>query len=414
MGFQTGLSGLNAASRNLDVIGHNVANANTYGAKASRAEFADMYANSMNGTGNNHIGIGVRLATVTQQFTPGNITPTDNPMDLAINGAGFFQVADARGALMYTRNGQFQVDREGYVTTSDGMKLLGYGATVDGQIVPSQAGPIKLPTAGLEPRKTSSIAMELNLDPRQPEIDPAVAFDPDDPESYNNATSMTLFDTKGQPVAATFYFRKNDTGDWDVYATANGEQVNGGNVLTNIQFPEDGSAPSQPTGSVALTIPATAPDSSGETLQIDDIALDLRHLTEYAANFAVTDQRQDGYAPGQLAGIDIDENGVVLARYTNRQSKPAGQVELANFRNPQGLQPMGGNNWVVTHASGGPVLGTPGDGNLGLLQSGALEESNVDLTAELVNMITAQRHYQANAQTIKTEDQLMQTIVNLR
>ena len=373
-----------------------------------------MYANSMNGTGNNHIGIGVRLATVTQQFTPGNITPTDNPMDLAINGAGFFQVADARGALMYTRNGQFKVDREGYVTTSDGMKLLGYGATVDGQIVPSQAGPIKLPTAGLEPRKTSSIAMELNLDPRQPEIDPAVAFDPDDPESYNNATSMTLFDTKGQPVVATFYFRKNDAGDWDVYATANGEQVNGGNALTNIQFPEDGSAPSQPTGSVALTIPATAPDSSGETLQIDDIALDLRHLTEYAANFAVTDQRQDGYAPGQLAGIDIDENGVVLARYTNRQSKPAGQVELANFRNPQGLQPMGGNNWVVTHASGGPVLGTPGDGNLGLLQSGALEESNVDLTAELVNMITAQRHYQANAQTIKTEDQLMQTIVNLR
>ena len=420
MSFQQGLSGLNASSRNLEVIGNNVANANTYGAKSARAEFADVYANSMNGVGNNDVGIGVQLATVAQQFTQGNITTTSNPMDLAINGSGFFQVSDGKNPAMYTRNGQFKIDSNGFIVNDQSLKLLGYSATPQGVIVPSKAGPIQLPTAGINPQATSTIKMEMNLDARSAVTTPAAGgINFNDPTTYNNATSVTVYDAKGQDVALTYYFQKTATDQWNVYATANGTSVStdaAGNPLpiTTIQFPANGSAPIAPAGTVAVNVPSTSPAGGGTTLPIPNIQLDLSGATEYGASFGVTNLTQNGYAPGQLSGITIDKSGVLMARYTNGQSKPAGQIEIADFRNPQGLQPMGGNAWSATYASGNPVVGVPGDGNLGVLQSGALEESNVDITAELVNMITAQRAYQANAQTIKTQDQVLQTLVNLR
>jgi flagellar hook protein FlgE len=227
-----------------------------------------------------------------------------------------------------------------------------------------------------------------------------------------------VYDAKGQNVALTYYFQKSATDTWNVFVTANGTPINGTALAplpsTTISFPANGSAPTAPIGPVAIDIPASVNSVGAQTLPMTGVLLDLDGATQYGAGFGVTDLTQDGYAPGQLTGISIESNGVVMARYSNGQSKPAGQIELATFRNPQGLQPQGGNSWARSFASGDPIIGVPGQGNLGVLQSGALEESNIDLTAELVSMITAQRTYQANAQTIKTQDQVMQTLVNLR
>ncbi|MGK2898562.1 MAG: flagellar hook protein FlgE [Burkholderiaceae bacterium] len=417
MSFQQGLSGLNASSKNLEVIGNNVANANTIGAKASRAEFGDMYASAINGTS---IGIGVNLQAVTQQFTQGNITTTDNPLDLAINGTGFFEVSNGSQTL-YTRNGQFQADKDGFLTTNTGLKLVGYPAAKDGTIQPGGAVPLQLPTGGVDPNPTSKVTIQMNLDARKATTLPATTpqIDFTDAKTYNDATSVTVFDAKGQDVALTYYFQKSATDTWNVYATANGASVNvdgAGNPLpiTTINYPSNGGAPTSPLGTVPFDIPSTTNAAGATTLPITGVALDLTGSTQFGSGFGVTSMAQDGYAAGQLTGVTVENSGIVMATYSNGQAKPAGQLELATFRNPQGLSPLGGNLWARSYASGDPTVGTPGSGNLGALQAGALEDSNTDLTAELVDMITAQRVYQANAQTIKTQDQVLQTLVNLR
>lgn len=427
MSFQQGVSGLTAAGRNLEVIGNNVANASTVGAKSSRAEFADIYARAVTG-GANNIGIGVSLAAVTQQFSQGSISSTDNPLDLAINGGGFFQLKDLNGSLQYSRNGQLQVDRDGYIANSQGSRLLGYPANEQGTLVPGQAQPLTLPTAGIKPSVTGNVTLELNLDARakvtrDPSVTPVIDFS--DARTYNSATSVNVFDAKGQEVALTYFFQKTSADSWSVYAAANGMAVNpdgSGNPqpITTLTFPGDGSAPinqadpTRPFGLVNFDVPATSSAQGSVTEPISGIELDLGSITQYGAIFGVTNVTQDGFPPGQLSNISIQPNGIVLATYTSGQSTPIGQVELATFRNVQGLRPLGGNTWGSTFDSGDPVLGTPGSGNLGIIQSGAVEESNVDLTSELVNMMVAQRIYQANAQTIKTQDSVLQTLVNLR
>ncbi|HEY9239495.1 MAG TPA: flagellar hook protein FlgE [Burkholderiaceae bacterium] len=417
MSFQQGLSGLNASSKNLEVIGNNVANANTIGAKSSRAEFGDMYASAINGTA---IGIGVNLQAVTQQFTQGNITTTDSSLDLAINGNGFFEVSNGSQTL-YTRNGQFQADKDGFLTTNTGLKLVGYPAAIDGTIQPGAAVPLQLPTGGVAPNPTTGITIEMNLDARKATTLPATApqIDFTNAKTYNDATSVTVFDAKGQDVALTYYFQKAATDTWNVYATANGASVNvdgGGNPLpiTTVSFPPNGSAPTAPAGTVPFDVPSTTNAAGAATLPITGVALNLSGATQFGSGFGVTNMTQDGYAAGLLTGVSVEKSGIVMATYSNGQAKAAGQLELATFRNPQGLTPLGGNMWARSYASGDPTVGTPGTGNLGALQAGALEESNTDLTGELVDMITAQRVYQANAQTIKTQDQVLQTLVNLR
>ncbi|MCV2367374.1 flagellar hook protein FlgE [Roseateles oligotrophus] len=453
MSFQQGLSGLNAAAKNLDVIGNNIANAGTYGAKSSRAEFKEVYAGALGGGQGSPIGIGVTLSTVAQQFTQGNVTATDNPMDLAINGGGFFQVGDGKNPVSYTRNGQFKVSQEGYIVNGEGLKLLGYPADTAGVIQPGLAQTLRLPTSGISPQPTTAVKMEFNLDSRASfsgkTADPGINLK--DAKTYNNATSMTAYDAKGQSVAVTFYFQKAqpltgplssdptipldplETTKWNVFATANGEFFTKGadgnpstitpadpaavpptvarmvSPYTTLEFDPKGGKPIVPTKELPLYIPAT-----GNTLEIVGASLNMLGASENGSGFGVTNLTQDGYAPAQLTGIVIEGTGTVTARYSNGQSKPAGQVELANFINPQGLQPLGGNRWARTLTSGEAVVGVAGDGNLGRIQAGALEESNIDLTAELVNMVTAQRAYQASAQTIKTQDQVLQTIVNLR
>ncbi len=418
MSFQQGLSGLNASSKNLEVIGNNIANANTYGAKSSRAEFADVYANAVGGT-SNAVGIGTTVAAVAQQFNQGNVTTTDNPLDIAISGAGFFQVSSSGGAVSYSRNGQFKVDRDGFIVNNQAQRLMGYPADATGTIIPGTASALQMPTGGITPATTTRIDMEMNLDSRSAVTLPGAGAPIDfaDPTTYNNATSQTVYDEKGQNVALTYYFQKAGTDTWNVYVAANGVPIltAGGNpaASTTITFPPGGGAPTAPVGPVTLDIPAIA-GAVFTTEPIPGVALSLSGATQYGSQFGVTDLSQDGYSAGQLIGVQIEGNGVINARYSNGQTKPAGQLELATFANPQGLTPTGGNAWTRSYASGDPIVGVPGDGNLGVLQAGALEESNVDLTAELVNMITAQRVYQANAQTIKTQDQIMQTIVNLR
>jgi flagellar hook protein FlgE len=420
MSFQQGLSGLNATSKNLEVIGNNVANANTFGAKASRAEFADMYANALSGAGTTSIGIGVQLQAVSQQFTQGNVSATSNAMDLAINGGGFFQVTDGANPALYSRNGQFKVDREGYVVNNDGLRLVGYPADATGVILPGNASALRLPTSGIEPSATAEIEMELNLDSRAAVTAPAVgpAIDFTDPTTYNSATSMTVYDALGQDIALTYYFQKSATDTWNVFVTANGTPLAGTAAAplasTTLTFPATGGAPTAPVGPVTIDIPASTNANGALTRAITGVQLDLDGARQFGSAFGVTSLVQDGYAPGQITGVSVESNGILMARYSNGQNRPAGQIELATFRNPQGLQPLGGNAWARSFASGEPIVGVPGEGNLGVLQSGALEESNVDLTAELVNMMTAQRIYQANAQTIRTQDQVLQTLVQLR
>lgn len=418
MSFQQALSGLNGASSNLDVIGNNIANANTYGSKESRAEFSDMYANALSGSSGVNIGIGTHLATVSQQFTQGNITTTGNAMDLAINGGGFFELSDGVNPTVYSRNGQFKVDANGNVVNNQGLKLMGYAADNTGMIQPGQAAALQLPTAGVSPNPTGKIDLQFNLDARLNV--PAAAATPTinfaDATTYNNATSVTAYDAKGQPVALTYYFQKSATDQWNVYATANGTTVGGTAAspapITTLAFNSNGTTPTPST--MTLNIPASTNASGAATLAIPNVALNFGGSTEFGSGFGVTNLSQDGFAAGSLTGMVVDAKGVLTANYSNGQTKPVGQLEMATFRDPQGLQAVGGNGWHSTSASGSPIVGAPGQGNLGVIQAGALEESNVDLTAELVNMITAQRDYQANAQTIKTEDQVMQTLVSLR
>ena len=420
MSFQQGLSGLNASSKNLEVIGNNIANANTFGSKVARAEFSDVYAAAIGVSNKLTVGIGTTLSAVAQQFTQGSITTTANPLDLAINGNGFFQLSDVNNQTTYSRNGQFKINRDGYIVNNNQSRLIGYPADALGVIQSGQAKNLQLTTGGISPAPSSKNGIEMNLDSRQavtlPAAGPQVDFN--DAKTYNNATSVTSYDDKGQEIAMTYYFQKSATDTWNVYATANGNSVAGDNVnplpITTVNFASDGSAPLTPVGDVLIDIPATTSAAGVETMPILQLKFNVDGATQFGSPFGVTDIQQDGFSAGLLTDIAIEGNGTVMARYSNGKTRPVGQVELATFRNPQGLQPIGNNAWILTAASGTPVAGVPGNGFLGALQSGALEESNIDLTGELVGMITAQRIYQANAQTIKAQDQILQTLVNLR
>ena len=423
MSFQQGLSGLNATSKNLEVIGNNIANANTYGAKASRAEFADMYATAMNGAGGMNIGIGVNLTTVAQQFTQGNTTTTGNSLDLAINGRGFFQVQAASGETLYTRNGQFKLDREGFVVNNQGMKLKAQPWDEVAGRATGDAAPIQLQTGLGAPVATGAgddlalqgIRLGINLDARKDVPTAAMSFS--QPDSYNFSTSQTLYDTQGAPLTMNYYFRKTDVNEWEVYGSINGEPIDGstvaGSLITTLEFDAEGKLTTDPaTVTVDIEDPRT---TALATPLFAALPINFTGSSQYAAGFSLSQLKQDGYASGELTGITFDNSGVVKATYSNGRSINMAQVQLTDFTNLQGLQALGGNVWQYTFASGDPTGGgAPGTGTYGALQAGALEESNVDLTGELVNMITAQRLYQANAQTIKTQDQVLQTLVNLR
>lgn len=412
MGFQSGLSGLNASAKNLDIIGNNVANSNTVGFKVSRAVFADVFASSLAGAGASNVGIGTKVAAVQQEFTQGNITVTNNPLDMAINGRGFFRF-DSNGSTAYSRNGQLHVDANGYVVNSDSLRLTGYTVDSSNNIVASSPVPLRLATNDINPVPTTSFSGTLNLDSRATPV--ASAFSTTDGSTYTASTSGAVYDSLGNSHALTMYFVKTATaGQWNMHATVDGGAVAdvnlgaGAGLPVTLDFNTSGQlTTAMPITPVSLTI-------GGGAVSPLPMSIDLNGTTQFGADFGVTALSQNGFTSGRLVGFDIADDGTIQGRYTNGQTNTLGQVVLANFANSQGLRPMGDNLWEETAASGTPVLGTPQTGSLGSLQSAAVEDSNVDLTQELVNMITAQRVYQANAQTIKTQDQTLQTLVNLK
>lgn len=405
MSFQQGLSGLFAAARNLDVIGNNVANASTVGFKGGNAVFADVYANSLAGAGQAAAGIGVAVAGIQQSFAQGNISTTSNPLDIAINGGGFFRM-DSNGTINYSRNGQFHLDKDGYIVNINGAKATGYGVDANGNILISNAGPLQVSLAQLQASPTTDANIGLNLDARDGVI--STAFDATDPTTYNKATSMSVYDSLGNPHSFNTYYVKTAANVWSVYGAMDGTALP--SSLGQLTFKTDGTLD---TTATSLPFSISVPLTNGATTTFD-YTLDYSGATQFGSQFAVNTLQQDGYSSGQITGYAIGGDGIIQGRYSNGQTRTLGQFQLVSFPNPTGLQPLGNNAWAETAASGQPVPGTPGAGNLGVVQSGAVEESNVDLTQELVDMITAQRVYQANAQTIKTQDAVMNTLVNLR
>ena len=403
MSFQQSISGLNAAARSLDVIGNNVANANTVGAKASRTEFADVYATSLSGASNSSPGIGVTVGAIDQMFTQGEIATTNNPTDMAINGAGFFRLSN-QGAIEYSRNGQFKQDKDGYIVNMQGRRLTGYPADDNGLINGGTASELKIRTADLTPRASTAGRLTMNLDARA--TVPTVAFNGADPRTFSGSTTLTVFDSLGRDHAAALYFRKTGVNTWEVNATADGTAL-AGNPVATLAFSTAGTLSSGAPFTLNIPVGVDAGGSLAMTVQAPDV-------TQFGSTFGVTELTQNGFTSGRLSGFSLSDEGVILSRYSNGQSQSQGQIALGNFANPQGLKSLGGNAWAESPSSGQALVGKAASGNLGLLQSGAVENSNVDLTSELVNMITAQRYYQANAQTIKTQDQVLQTLVNMR
>lgn len=420
MAFQQGLSGLNTAARHLDTIGHNVANASTIGFKASRAEFADVYATTVYGVSNVSPGIGSKVSTIAQQFSQGALSTSSNSLDLGINGGGFFRMSQD-GAISYTREGQFKLDKSGYVVNASGMRLTGYPVDKNGLVANGVAQELKLDSSDVPPKATTEGIVRVNVDARaEAKDDQTAPFNLLDAKTYDGATSVSVFDSLGREHVMALYFRKTADNTWQVRGTVDGKQIGqdaaggGKQPLGILNFNTDGSL--KGTGAngdqgVKLTIRVPVGDDAGGD---QEVSLSFADTTQFGTAFTVAHQEQNGNGSGKLAGFSVGRDGSLMARYTNGMTVSKGRVALANFTNPQGLQPLGNNQWGETADSGQPLVGSPSTGTLGVIQSGALENSNVDLTQELVNMITAQRVYQANAQTVRTNDQLLQTIVNLR
>lgn len=425
MSFQQGLSGLNGAAKSLDVIGNNVANASTVGFKSAQAQFADMYANSMNRSGNSPVGIGVAVANVQQAFTQGNVTTTNNPLDIAINGDGFFRMQSSLtdSSPMYGRNGQFQLDKNGYIInpSEKGAFLTGWLGTVTG----GDPVPLKIDTSNIPATATTKISTDLNLDSRL--TVPSVAtFDPANSNSYNSTTGVTMYDSLGNSYnVQTYYVKKAvpavaGNTDWSVYATINGVPYPSAAApapITTLAFTNTGVLSTGATGGqfLAATLNAAVPGfvKPGATFP-SNVAFDYTGTTQTGQAFAPVAQSQDGKAPGVLSSFAIGKDGLITGSYSNGDTKTLGQVLMVNFANPNGLQPLGSNLYTATADAGQPLVGTPTTGQFGVLQARAVEDSNVDLTTELVNMIVAQRVYQANSQTIKVQDTVLQTLISLR
>jgi flagellar hook protein FlgE len=405
MTFRLALSGLNAAQADLTVTANNIANTATTGFKNSRAEFAELFSVSPQGVSSNAIGNGVRVSNVAQQFTQGNIDFTDNSLDLALSGQGFFILNDG-GALAYTRAGAFQVDSQGFVVNARQQRLQAYPPTTNGQFNTGALSDIQLVTSESAPAATNNVAVTLNLPANATQPTVAV-FDPANVNSYNNATSLTTYDSLGAAHTGTLYFTKTaNPNEWTTQLYVDGNAVG---TAQTLEYDNTG-ALIDPVGGT-ITFPAYTPATGAADM---NMTFDFGTTTQYGGAFNVNAITQDGYTTGRLIGIDIDSTGVVQARFTNGRSTALGQVALANFANPQGLQQLGDTNWAETFGSGQALRGQAGNSGFGLVQSGALEASNVDITEQLVNMITAQRNFQANAQMISTADAITQTIINIR
>lgn len=405
MPFAIALSGLNAASADLGVTANNVANVNTSGFKMSRAQFAEVFAVGTQSVSSSASGSGVRLSAIAQQFTQGNIDFTDNALDLAIGGEGFFVLSDG-GARSYTRAGAFGVDRDGYVVNSQGARLQAYPFAGNGLFNTGTPQDLQLTIGANPPQASTQADFGINLPANAP-VPANPVFSSSDPSSFNHTTSVTVYDSLGSAHTATVYFIKDAVANtWNTEVEIEGTAVTG---TTQIVFNSDGSLNS-PAGGL-MPLGAYNPGTGAAPVTL---SLNFGNATQFGENFGVNSLSQDGFTTGRLTGVSVDPEGIVFARFTNGQSTSLGKLALANFTNPQGLQQLGDTAWGESFQSGDALLGEAGTASFGNIQSGALESSNVDLTAQLVQMITAQRNFQANAQMISTADAVTQTVINIR
>ncbi len=454
MGFATALSGLAAASTSLQVIGNNIANANTTGFKESRAEFADVY----NSTGKVTPGAGVRVSEVAQQFAQGNIESTANNLDLSLSGNGFFALGertDSTNATAYTRNGAFHLSPEGYITNDTGHFLLAGGPIGDTEAEGFNTGapkPIKIDTSQGSPSATTNIDLKINLDARQGKPSGTfVGYDyrteaGPDVDTYNSSTAATIFDSLGNTHTVSVYF-VDETPDgassssWGAYVYLDGRGINTGGTAT-LDDPSGATAadllgtkiPITFDSAGNLTKEGTGTDVSGGNTDPNFLfsSIDVNPLislnvaadpltfsinptgsNQFASDFSVNDLQQDGFASGNLTSVTVGKTGVITARYSNGKSNPLGQVILGRFTNNQGLAKIGDTTWQESSESGSVVLGVAGGSNFGDITSSALENSNTDIATQLVKLIVAQQAYQANTQTISTEDEIIQRILQL-
>jgi len=404
MSFGQGLSGLSAAAQELDVIGNNIANAGTVGFKASSASFADVYAQS-------RVGLGVQLSAVKQRFTVGNVNATGNPYDMAIDGErGLFRITDPNGRVLYTRNGQFGEDKDHYIVNAQGCRLTGYAPGSTDLI------PLKRPTENIAPVATTRVDNHVTFDANAKVVEASVAFDPANNDTYASKTSITVFDSMGNLHTLEQYYTKrpeaNGESVWEVNVRVDGKAPDTGAVAT-YRFDKSGRLLGDATGNTSHALSLANPGAAGSPAEPLSITLDFSDAKQFGGKFN-NNVTLDGNATGEYTTLSIDADGSIVANYSNGARQTIGTIALADFNNLQGLKPVGGNAWEETSASGQPMLGTPGSNGLALLKGQAVEASNVDMSQELVNMIVAQRSYQANAQTIKTQDQVLQTLMTMR
>ncbi|MCF4009067.1 flagellar hook protein FlgE [Rheinheimera sp. UJ63] len=433
MSFNIALSGIAAAQKDLDTTANNIANVNTTGFKESRAEFADVFASSVFQSGKTKVGDGVRTATVAQQFQQGSLQFTSNSLDLAITGDGFFVTGSEIGSrdYIYTRSGAFKLDSNNFLVNNDGSFLQGYpvdsssGATTSVSL--STTLPIQIPTTAGAPNATSEIFVTMNLDSRA--VSPTLGFDIADRNTYNSTTSTTVYDSLGQAHIVSTYFVKNDTplNSWEVYVAFNGNVLNSPDpanptATSTLQFTSSGTPETLPAPFANGVLSATELNAlvgNGATFNTDvqlrySDESGTRNPTQYASNFEVGSLSQNGTTVGRLTGLDIDPSGKIRATYSNGDQQFLSQVAMVRFANPQGLNQAGATSWRSSLGSGEPLAGEPNSGTFGTIQSAALEQSNVNLTTELVDLINAQRNFQANSRALEVNSTLQQTILQIR
>ena len=410
MSFEVAVTGMNAATADLEVISNNIANSNTNGFKRSRAEFADVYAASALGVAKNSTGEGVRVTNVRQQYTQGEVIFTENILDLAISGGGFFRLNDSSGGVEFSRAGTFGMDRDGYLINGSEQRLTGYQSDDKGKILPT-LGEMKIDTSDLTPRASENISLGANLSLGDPVMDPAIVFDEKDANTYTFSTAATIYDSQGSSHVVDMYFIKTAQNAWTSHMYIGDKPISQGTGDT-VSFETDGTLKEVNDG-ISPIIKLTGIQPTANVAPMD-LNIDFSQLTQFDNESGTNEVNVDGYGSGRLATLDVDSTGIIYGRYNNGQSYAMGRIALANFSNVEGLRPVGNTSWAETFASGQPALGAPGSASLGNIQSSALEQSNVDITKELVDMIASQRNFQANAQVVSVADTLTQTIINIR
>lgn len=423
--FQRGFSGIRAQQESIDTISNNVANASTVGFKKSKAIFGDLY-NANKGGFRNAPGAGVRVLDIQQNFSQGAVNRTGLPTDLAINGEGFFQLTNPlSGETFYSRNGQFIEDNEQFLTTVTGNRLQGFALNqTTGQPIAGALQDIQIDRNQMAPQATTNVNLQLNFNASEPAIDAAIPFDVNDPDTYTQATSLSVFDLQGARQDLNLYFRKDTvdaTGNatWQVFAQVAGQDVPiNGAASIPVRFGANGlpvNAAGEPVGLEDLKFEmdfsqVTNADGILTFAESTEVGLDLSDARQFGSNFQVVAQGQDGFPTGEFLSYFVDDQGLVTARYSNGKERTQAQVALFDFQNRNGLTPDGENNFIQTSEAGDPIAVN----NRSSIISGAVEESNVDLTGELIDMIGAQRIYQANSESIKTQDDLLQTAIAIK